>query len=158
MRRYLKLHPEQKMLTANMTATSPIQSGRDLPPALTRVVPIPKGELRVVNTDPHNQKDKGFIPVPTSQEETMWVHPDIVKSQQLTAVINRKSKSKAKASSSNVVGISTSETEEDVASLTSSGKEESAFIADTGASLTSKTRSGKQYLKQYGEPIVDSPS
>jgi len=59
----------------------------------------------------------------------------------------QKSKGKAKASSSNVVGISTREIEEDVASPTSSGEEKSAFAADTGATLTSKTRSGKQYLK-----------
>ena len=39
----LKLHPEQKNVTANMTATSPIQFGRDLPAAPTGVVPIPKG-------------------------------------------------------------------------------------------------------------------
>jgi len=64
-----------------MTATSPIQFGRDLSLAPTRVVPIPKEELRVINTDPHNQKEKGLISIPTPQGETMWVHPDIVKSQ-----------------------------------------------------------------------------
>jgi len=72
-------------------------------------------------------------------------------------VINRKFKGKAKASSSNVVGISTRETKEDVAYLTNSEEEESAFAADTGAPPTSKTRSGKQYLKQYNELIVDFP-
>jgi len=56
-------------------------------------------------------------------------------------------KDKAKASSSNVVGISTRETEEDITSLTSSEEEESAFAADIGALPTSKARSGKQYLK-----------
>jgi len=69
----------------------------------------------------------------------MWVHHDIVESQQWMTVTNRKSKGKDKASSSNVVGISTRETEEDVASLTSSGEEESAFAADTGVPPTSKT-------------------
>jgi len=93
----------------------------------------------VVNTDPHNQKEKDFVPVPTSREETMWVHLDIIESQQWMAVTNRKSKDKAKAFSSNMVGISTKETEEDVASLTSSGEEESAFTANTGAPPTSKT-------------------
>jgi len=37
----------------------------------------------VINTDSHNQKEKDLIPVPTPRGETMWVHPDIVKSQQL---------------------------------------------------------------------------
>jgi len=50
----LKLCLEQKKVTANMTVTSPIQFGWDLPPVPTGVVPIPKGELRVINTDPHN--------------------------------------------------------------------------------------------------------
>jgi len=56
----------------------------------------------VINTDPHNQKEKGLIHVLTPQGETMWVHPDIVESQQWTTVTSRKSKGKAKAFSSNV--------------------------------------------------------
>jgi len=39
----LKLRPERKKVTANMTATSPIQFSWDLPPAPTGVVPIPTG-------------------------------------------------------------------------------------------------------------------
>ena len=50
--------------------------------APTKVVPIPEGELRVINTDPHKQREKGLILVPTLQGETIWVHPDIVESQQ----------------------------------------------------------------------------
>jgi len=74
-------------------------------------------------------------------------------------VTSRKSKGNAKAFSSNMMGIFPRETEEDVTSLTSSGDEESsAFAADTGAPPTSKTRSDKQYLKQYDEPIINSPS
>jgi len=87
----------------------------------------------------------------------MWVHPDIVESQQWTTVTSRKSRGKAKVSFSNVVSISTRETEKDVASLTSSGDKESAFVADTGTPPTSKTRSGKQYLRQYSEPVANSP-
>ena len=97
----------------------------------------------MINTDPHNQKEKGFIPVPTSRGEIIWVHRDIVQSQQWTTVTNKKSKGKAKASSSNVVSISTRETKEDVASLSSSGDKKSAFAADTGTTLMSKTRSEK---------------
>ena len=58
-----------------MTTTSLIQFGQNLPLAPTGVIPIPKGELTVINTDPHNQREKGLIPVPTPQGETMWVHP-----------------------------------------------------------------------------------
>jgi len=111
----------------------------------------------VINIDPHNQKEKGLVPVPTPREETMWVHPDIVECQQWTTVTNRKSKCKTRSSSSNVLSISVKETEEDVAFLSSSGEEESAFAAETGAPPTSKTRSDKQYLKQYRESMVNSP-
>jgi len=93
----------------------------------------------VINTDSHNQREKGLIPVPTPQEETMWVYPDIVESQQWTIATSRKSKRMAKASSSNAVSISTRETEDNVTSLTSSGDEETALVADTGAPRTSKT-------------------
>ena len=62
----------------------------------------------------------------------MWVHPDIVESQQWTTVTCSRSKGKAKASSNNVVRISTRETKKDVTSLTSSRDEESALVADTG--------------------------
>ena len=44
----------------------------------TEVVSIPKGELRVLNVDPHHQQEKGFVPIPTPQGEIMWVHPDLV--------------------------------------------------------------------------------
>jgi len=73
-------------------------------------------------------------------------------------VINRKSKGKAKASSNNVKCISTRKTEENIASLTSSGEEESAFAADACAHPTSKTRSDKKYLQKYNKLMIDSPS
>jgi len=76
----LKLYPEQKKVTANMTTTSQIQFGRKLPLAPTGVVLILKGKLRVINTDPHNLREKGFISIITPQGETMWVYPDIVES------------------------------------------------------------------------------
>jgi len=63
----LKLRPKQKTVTTNMTATTTIQFDQGLPPALTKVVPISKGELRVINTYPHNKKEKGLVPVPTPQ-------------------------------------------------------------------------------------------
>jgi len=126
----LKLRPEQKKVAANMTATSPIQFGWNLPLAPIDIVSNPKGELRMINSYPHNQRGKGLIPVPT-QGETIWVHPDIVESQQWMTVTSRKSKGKAKASSSNVVSVSTRETDEDVAFLTSLGDKESVFVTDT---------------------------
>ena len=53
----LKLRPEQKKVIANMTSF--LQFGVQ-PPTSVGVVPISKGELRVVNTDPHHQQEKGL--------------------------------------------------------------------------------------------------
>jgi len=54
-------------VTANMINTAPLQFSRDLPLAPIEVVPIRKGKLRVINTDPYNQKKKGLVPVPIPQ-------------------------------------------------------------------------------------------
>ena len=75
----LKLCLEQKKMTAD--TTSFLQFGVQ-PPTPAGVVLIPKGELRVVNIDPHHQREKGLVPVPTPQGEIMWVHPDLVEGQQ----------------------------------------------------------------------------
>ena len=57
----LKLRSEQKKVIANMTSF--FQFGvQPLTPA--GVVFIIKGELRVVNTEPHHQQEKGLVPVP----------------------------------------------------------------------------------------------
>ena len=64
-----------------MTAATPLQFGYDLLPAPTGVVSIPKGELKVINTDPPNKKEKGLVLVPTRQEGIMWVHPDLIENQ-----------------------------------------------------------------------------
>ena len=74
----LKLRPEQKV-TANMTS---LQFGRNLLLVPAGMVPIPKGELKVINADPHHKKVEGLVHVPTAHEEIMWVHPDIIKIQQ----------------------------------------------------------------------------
>jgi len=89
----LKLCPEQKKVTANMTSFLQFEKQ---PPAPSRIVPIPKGELRMINTDPRHQQEKGLVPIPTPQGEIMWVHPDLVDGQQWTAVTNRKSKARLK--------------------------------------------------------------
>ena len=78
------------------------------------VVPILKGELRVLNTDPHHQREKGLVPIPTPQGEIMWVHPDLVEGQQWTTVTNRKFMGEAKVSPCNVVCAFSREAETDV--------------------------------------------
>jgi len=47
-----------------------LQFGGQLPTPVG-VVPIPKGEQRVVDTDPCHQREKGLVPIPTPQGEIM---------------------------------------------------------------------------------------
>jgi len=93
----------------------------------------------VINIDSYNKKEKGPIPIPAPRGEIMWVYPDIIESQQWTAVTNKKCKGKAKISSCNVVSVSLEETEESAASLTDSEEEEFAFAVDQDAPPISKT-------------------
>jgi len=121
--------------------TSFLQFGRQ-PPTPSGVVPIPKGELRMINIDPHHQQEKGLVPIPIPQGEVMWVHPDLVDGQQWTTVTSRRSKGKAKASSCNVVCVSSREAETDVPLLTDS-EEETIVLAAEPNQLVAETRSGQ---------------
>jgi len=70
----LKLYQVQKKVTANMMSF--LQFG-DQPPIPTRVVSIPKGELRMINIDPHHQQKKDLVPVPTPQEGSCGFIPTL---------------------------------------------------------------------------------
>jgi len=151
----LKLRPEQKKVTANMTSF--LQFGVQ-PPTLAGVVPIPKGELGLLNINPHHQQEKGLVHVPTPQGvEIMWVYPDLMEGQQWTTVTNRKSKGKAKASPCNVVFAYSQEAEIDVPSLTDLEEETIVITAELNAPLVAETRSGQSYLKKYNEMVANPP-
>jgi len=109
----LKLYSETEEVTANMTS---LQFSRDHPSVPARVVPIPKGKLNVINTDPHHKEEKGLVPIPTPRIEIIWVHSDIIQSEQWTTVTNKKSKGKARTSSCNMVCAYSRDVETDVAS------------------------------------------
>jgi len=102
----------------------------------------------MINTDPHHQQEKDLVPVPTSQGEIMWVHPDLVDSQQWTTVTNRRFKGKTKALSCNVVCASSREAKTDVPSLTDSEEEIIVLPAEFNKPLVAETRSGQSYLKK----------
>jgi len=149
----LKLRPEQKKVMANMTSFLQFRKQAPAPPG---VVPIPKEELRMINTDPHHQQEKGLVSIPTPQGKIMWVHPDLVDGQQWTTVTSRRSKGKAKASSCNVVCTSSRKMETDVPSLTDSEEKTIVLAAELNKPLVTETRSGQSYLKKY-DKIVASP-
>src|SRR5436190_10567196 len=54
----LRLKTEQKTAKANMTSC--IQFDQS-PPTPTAVYPIPAVEMRVINSDPHRQQEKGLV-------------------------------------------------------------------------------------------------
>ena len=110
----------------------------------------------MVNTDPHQQQEKGLVPVPTPEGGIMWVHPDLVDEQQWTTVTNKKSKGKGKASSCHVICASSLEAETNVPSLTDS-EGETIVLATEPNPPTAGTRSGQSYLKQYGEAATAPP-
>jgi len=85
----------------------------------------------------------------------MWVHPDLVGSQQWTTITNRKSKEKA--SPCNVVCTSSREVETDVPLLTDSEEETIVLAAELNAPLVAETRSGQSYLKKYDEMVGNPP-
>ena len=94
----------------------------------------------MINIDPHNKK-KDMTPIPTPQGEIMWIHLDHIESQQWTIVTDKKSKGKGKASSCNVVCVSSREAERDVASITNSKEEEIVLTTEQSAPSLAGTRS-----------------
>ena len=85
----------------------------------------------------------------------MWVHPDLIKDQQWTVGNRKKAKGKAKASSYNMIGVSTVEKEANIASLIDSEEEE--FVFNTEPEIPHVgTRSGRQFSKIYDEAVASS--
>ena len=64
----LKLRPEQKKVTANMTS---FQFTRDHSSVPDGVVPISKRKLKVINIDIHNKEEKSLVLVPTPSGKIM---------------------------------------------------------------------------------------
>src|SRR3954469_24648392 len=70
----LRLKAEYKTTTANMTTC--LQFGQS-PPTRTAVYPIPAVKMRIINSDPHRQQEKGFVFSPIPGGGTIWIHPDL---------------------------------------------------------------------------------
>src|SRR4051812_41853693 len=54
----LRLKIEQKIAMANMMSS--LQFGQS-PPTSTAIYPIPAVEMRIINSDPHRQQEKGLV-------------------------------------------------------------------------------------------------
>src|SRR5436190_15672384 len=142
----LRLKTEQKTATANMTSC--IQFGQS-PPTPTAVYPIAVVEMRVINSDPHRQQEKGLVRTTIPGGGTMWIHPDLLDEVIPWTKVSRK-KSKGKTKQANVIIASTSELDSDVNSLIDSEEEEEVLAASVAGPLAAATRSGP-YLRNYDD-------
>lgn len=132
--------------------TVSLQIGRDLSPVPFVVVPISKGELRLINVDPYHQQDKGPVSV-TTRGEVMWIHPNLVEDQQYTAVTKEKSKMNSKTSSCNVITPFPKEDDTHVPIMTDSDEGKNVLTTEQEVPSGSGTRSGKKYDQATGGPV-----
>src|SRR4051812_16410668 len=126
------------------------------PPTPTAVFPIPAVEMRIINSDPRQQQEKGLVSTPVPGGGTMWIHPELLDDVcQWTTVSCKKSRGKSRQA--NVIIASTIEPNSDVNSLSDSEKEEEILAADTVGPLAAATRSGQPYLRNYDGSSVQQP-
>src|SRR3954463_1652169 len=146
----LRLKTEQKTATANMTSC--IQFGQ-LPPTPTAVYPIPAVEIRIINSDPHRQQEKGLVRTTIPGGGAMWIHPDLFDEVTPWTTVSRK-ESRGKTKQANVIIASTIEPDSDVNSLTESGEEGEVLASSVATPLAAATRSGQPYLRNYDDAPV----
>src|SRR3954471_14194623 len=127
--------------------TSCIQFGQS-PPTPTAVYPIPAVEMRIINSGPHRQQEKGLIRTTIPGGGAMWIHPDLLDEVTPWTKVSRK-KSKGKTKQANVIIASTIEPDSDVNSLTDSEEEGEVLAASVARPLAAATRSSQPYLRNY---------
>src|SRR4051812_23320335 len=126
------------------------------PPTPTAVFPIPAIEMRIINSDPHRQQEKGLVSTPLPGGGTMWIHPDLLDDVRPWTIVSHK-KSRGKSKQANVIIAFTIEPDSDVNSLTDSEKEEEVLAAVISRPLAAAIRSGQPYLRNYDDPPVQRP-
>src|SRR3954467_2401469 len=146
----LGLKTKQKTDFANMTSC--IQIGQS-PPTPTAVYPIPAVEMRIINSDPHRQQEKGLVRTTLPGGGAMWIHPDLLDEFTPWTPVSRK-KSRGKTKQANVIIASAIEPDSDVHSLTDSEEEEEVLAASVAGPLAAATRLGQPYLRNYDDAPV----
>src|SRR3954465_9534642 len=117
--------------------TSCIQFGQS-PPTPTAMYPIPAVEIKVINSDPHCQQEKGLVRTTIPGGGTIWIHPDLL--DEVTPWITVScEKSSGKTKQANVIIASTIEPDSDVNSLTDSEKEGEVLAASVVGPLAAAT-------------------
>src|SRR3954463_4636039 len=132
--------------------TSCIQFGQS-PPTPTTVYPIHAIEMRIINSNPHRQQEKGLVRTTLPGGGTMWIHPDLLEEVTPWTTVSRK-KSRGKTKQANVIMASSVEPDSDINSLTDSEDEEEVLAAGIVRPLATATRSGQLYLRNYDDAPV----
>ena len=109
--------------------------------------------MRIVNSDPHHQQEKGLVSTPIPGGGTKWIHPDLLDDVHPWTTVSRK-KSRGKTKQANVIIASTIEPDSDVNSLTDSEEEGEVLAAGVTGSLAAATRSGQPYSMNYDDALV----
>src|SRR3954467_633053 len=146
----LRLKTEQKTAMANMTSC--IQFGRS-PPTPTAMYPIHAVKMRVVNSDPHRQQEKGLVRTTLPGGGAMWIHPDLLNEVTPWTTVSHKG-SRGKTKQANFIIASSIEPDSDANSLTDSRDEEEVLAASVARPLAAATRSGQSYLRNYDDAPV----
>src|SRR4051812_32157378 len=84
--------------------------------------------MRIINSDPHRQQEKGLVRTTLPGDGAMWIHPDLLDEVTPWTVVSRK-KSRGKAKQTNIIIASSIEPDSDVNSLTDSEDEEEVLAA-----------------------------
>src|SRR3954467_3347042 len=109
--------------------------------------------MRVVNSDPHCQQEKGLVRTAIPGGGAMWIHPDLLDEVSPWTTASRK-KSRGKTKQANVIITSTIEPDSDVNSLTDSEEEGEVLAAGVAGPLAAATHSGQPSLRNYdGAPV-----
>ena len=124
----LTLKSEQKKVTVNMVT---FNFGTFLKVTIqSRVAPIPKVRMEVINRLAKEQEAKGLVPLTTKSGEIIWVHPNIIKNEQWES-----SQLKLKGKFCNVISLAVDDDIVTTASLSSSEEEKFTFAAAMGKFL-----------------------
>src|SRR3954465_13190774 len=135
--------------------TSFIQFGQS-PPTPNALYPVPAVEMRVINSDPHRQQEKGLVRTTIPGGGAMWIHLDLLDEVTLWTTVSHK-ESRGKTKQANVIIASTIEPASDVNSLTESEEEGEVLAASVATPLAAATRSGQPYLRNYDDAPFQQP-
>lgn len=111
----------------------------------------------LVNYDPHNWKQKELGSVSIERGEIMWVHPDLLVHEQWSSSSGQK-KTKEKVQTWNIVSANLKENHADTNALTNLENKIIAMATHVDEMGLFRTRSSKNYLKDYLKVSSDKPA